>query len=215
VDATDKNGNLISLGGVSLLELTLRAALQSEQLSEVVVSTDDEQLATMARGLGASVPFLREPRLNAANVTIPMVLNYTLDKLEKDGNKVDVVAFMEVSHPFRSPQLIDQVVKTMHENNLDSVFTVMEARSNYWRMDKDGIIQRVYDGDVYRSRNRKAPLYKEMLGLVCATRREFVTDEHLLGTAIGVAPVHEPELCVDLREPAGVMLAEAIIAKNA
>lgn len=212
VDVLDDGGGIRALNGKSILDWTVSAARKSKKLDSVVVSTDDERVAEAATKLGAEVPFIRPPELSAAGVGLPKVLNYTATELEIAWKKTpDVLVLLETAHPFRSARLIDQVIGTLDEEGLDSVFAVIETRANFWRFDEAGEIRRVYDSGVHSTRRDKFPLFKEVLGLVCATRRRFVDDNHLIGKSVGVVPVEDLPLQVDLGDPFGQMLAEALI----
>lgn len=206
-----EDGQILTIGQKNVMEYSIAAALGSSRLDHVFVSTDDARLAQVAIDLGAEAPFLRPIALSDSSVGLPRVLNYTLKRLEAElGLQPEIVVLLEVSHPFRSPQLIDQIIDTLNTQDLDSVFTVVEVRDNFWQYDDEGRLGRVYEADVYQSRAAKSPLYKEMLGLVCATRRHCIDDEHLLGQTIGVVPIRDLASQVDLHDQVGRFLAEHV-----
>ena len=215
-DALNENGKLQMVGDISLLERTIGTALAAKQVGRVVVSTDDEAVAKHAIKFGAEAPFIRPSELSGPDVQLPQVLNYSLNQLEAESSSepIDTVVLMEISHPFRSAELIDQMLLTLVDENLDSVFTVLEVRSNLWSYDAEGNLHRVNEDDVYQTRAKKNPLFKEMLGLVTVTKRQYVTDDSFLGKNIAVAPVHYLESQIDWRDPAGKLIANQIILAN-
>jgi N-acylneuraminate cytidylyltransferase len=81
--------NIRSLAGHPVMAYTISAALESEVFSDVIVSTDSEQYAEIARYYGAEVPFLRPSEL-AGDISPDIEwLEYTLKKLEENGRKYD------------------------------------------------------------------------------------------------------------------------------
>src|ERR1700733_12258823 len=75
--------NMALLGGKPLISYTIEAALSSHRLSEVLVSTDDKEIAEYARSLGAETPFMRPPELaQDQSPTIDVVL-HALSMTEK------------------------------------------------------------------------------------------------------------------------------------
>ena len=205
----DAEGGVRTIGGQNILERAVSALKECETIDQIVVSADEPAILEQAREMGATLVVLRPKELSDRSVTIPRVLNFTLEALEAEhGVQAGIVVFVAATYPFRPPELVDQLVQTLDAENLDSIFTVAEARHNYWRHDENGRISRIYEGDPYRTRDVKDPLYKELQGLVCASRREFVTDKHLLGKNIAVTPIHDAKIQVDLRDPIGQLVAD-------
>ena len=215
-DVFAPGGGLLRIGNAPVLERTVAAARASRSITRVIISTDDPKIAKMAAGLGAEVPFLRPKELSRKGVGLPKVLHYTLERMEREGVAApEIVVLLEVSHPFRSPRLIDQVVGALDAQRLDSVFTVVEVRDNFWQVDDAGQIRRVSEADATRDRSQKSPLYREILGLVCATRRRCLDGATLLGEAIGVVPVRTIADQVDLADAAGRVMARSISGTHA
>jgi N-acylneuraminate cytidylyltransferase len=87
---------------------TIAATLQSEIFTNVIVSTDSERYADIARYYGAEVPFLRPPEL-AGDVSPDIEwLEYTLKKLAEDGRIYDCFSILRPTSPFRLPETIQR-----------------------------------------------------------------------------------------------------------
>jgi len=94
--------NLVDLGGKPLIAWTIEAALASN-LTRVVVSTDDEEIAAVSRELGAEVPFMRPPRLATDDARSIDVEEHALTVLETVWDYVpDVMVRLQPTSPFRS-----------------------------------------------------------------------------------------------------------------
>ncbi len=104
--------NIKSLCGKPLLAYTVEQAIASSCFDRVIVSTDCEQIAAVARQFGAEVPFLRPGNLAADRSDLRTALNHLLDELaEKESYHPDVMVVMFPTYPFRTPELIRRVVR--------------------------------------------------------------------------------------------------------
>lgn len=100
------------LHGLPLVGYTIRSALQSTSLSRTVVSTEDHEIAQIARDLGAEVPYLRPKRLSTDNANLQDVLLDVMDYYEREEKwRVDMVVTMLPTTPFRSPSAIDRLIR--------------------------------------------------------------------------------------------------------
>jgi N-acylneuraminate cytidylyltransferase len=204
----------ITLRGKPLLDYTLQSARESKILSRVVVSTDSQQIGEYARPRGADAPFLRPSELAAPEVPLARVVTHCLDYLAREENyRPQVVVLLEVSHPLRPKGLIDQVVESLTQQELDTVFTVFESHHVFWYMSAEGELNRVeFEEDSPRA--TRHPLYGQLRGLVCATRVEVVQRGALIGDKVGIVPVRGLIGLVDGQEQGGLELAEFLLARE-
>ncbi len=101
-----KGKNIRALGGHPLMAYTIRAALDSGLFASVIVSTNSEEIAAVARHYGAEVPFLR-PEAFAADLSPDIEwLEFTLTELKKRGRPCDAFALLRPTSPFRTPETI-------------------------------------------------------------------------------------------------------------
>jgi CMP-N-acetylneuraminic acid synthetase len=127
--------NIRSLAGHPVIAYTIAAALGSEIFSDVIVSTDLEQYAEIARYYGAEVPFLR-PSEMAGDVSPDIEwLAYTLKKLAEDGRNYDCFSILRPTSPFRLPQTIQRAWQTfLTEEGVDSLRAVEKCRQHPGKM---------------------------------------------------------------------------------
>ncbi|MGC4002979.1 MAG: acylneuraminate cytidylyltransferase family protein [Pirellulales bacterium] len=101
--------NIVPLAGKPLLAWTAEAALASN-LSRVVLSTDDEEIAAVARSCGVDVPLMRRCELAGdATPTIP-VLQDVIRRLEANGESYDAVFVLQPTNPLRRVADIDGAI---------------------------------------------------------------------------------------------------------
>jgi CMP-N-acetylneuraminic acid synthetase len=103
--------NIRLLCGRPLIAYTIEQALRSDCFDRVVVSTDGEEIAGIAREHGADVPFLRPEELAGDRADLRSAINHLLDELAaREGYRPDVVSVLFATYPFRTKALIEEVV---------------------------------------------------------------------------------------------------------
>jgi CMP-N,N'-diacetyllegionaminic acid synthase len=118
--------NLALLAGRPLLAYTTEAARTSGRLTRVVVSTDDEEIAGVAKRLGVEVPFLRPQHLAADDTPMLEVLIDLVATLrQREQYRPEVLVLLQPTSPFRRPDHIDAVIDRLSSTSADSVVTVM------------------------------------------------------------------------------------------
>lgn len=106
--------NIRRLAGHPLLAYTIAASQASKIFSAVVVSTDSEEIATIARYYGAEVPFLR-PAAYAADLSPDIDwVDYTLKKLRQQGQTFDGFSLLRPTSPFRQAETIQRAWQTFN-----------------------------------------------------------------------------------------------------
>jgi CMP-N,N'-diacetyllegionaminic acid synthase len=131
--------NVRPLAGHPLLAYAIETALQSGVFERVVVSTDSDEIADVARWYGAGVPFLRPAEY--ATATSPDIewLAYTLEHLDE---RFDVFALVRATNPFRGPDVVrrgfEQLLATPEADSLRAVELVKQHPGKMWRLAEDG-----------------------------------------------------------------------------
>jgi CMP-N-acetylneuraminic acid synthetase len=131
--------NVRALAGHPLLAYAVETALQSGAFERVVVSTDSEEIASIARWYGADVPFLRPGEY--ATSTSPDIewLRYTLDRLDES---YDLFAIVRATNPFRGPETVrrglEQLLATREADSLRAVELVKQHPGKMWVLADDG-----------------------------------------------------------------------------
>ncbi|HEY5871990.1 MAG TPA: acylneuraminate cytidylyltransferase family protein [Gaiellaceae bacterium] len=131
--------NVRLLAGHPLLAYAIATALQSETFERVVVSTDSEEIADVARWYGADVPFLRPAEY--ATSTSPDIewLAYTLEQLDE---RYEVFALIRATNPFRGPETVrrglEQLLATSEADSLRAVELVKQHPGKMWLLADDG-----------------------------------------------------------------------------
>jgi len=125
--------NIKELGGRPLIAYTIDAAKGSKMLDYFLVSTNDEEIAKIARSLGAPVPFKRPERISEdVDSIIPTI--HAIKKYEKKKlRRVSHVVMLQPTSPFRTSADIDECVRIAKTTGVDAVISFRKAsESPYW-----------------------------------------------------------------------------------
>ena len=119
------------LGGKPLMQYTIDAALQSKHLTDVVVSTEDPILASMAKALGAEIPFMRPAALATDTASSIEVVTDALIQLEGLNRHYDALCLLQVTTPFRTATHIDRAIDKFLKDRLDALVSVQKVPHLY------------------------------------------------------------------------------------
>ncbi len=143
--------NIKMLGGKPLIAYSIETALESEMVDRVIVSTDDSEIAEVAKKYGAEVPFIRPKELAQDNTPMLPVLQHAIKFLEgKEKLKVDYIVLLDPTTPFRTVEDMDACIKKIKETNADSVDSVCEYEHNPY-----------FNGMLIKEKDKLVPLNKK------------------------------------------------------
>ncbi len=124
--------NIKELGGKPLIAHTIQASLESGALDRVIVSTDDEEIAAVARQCGASVPFLRPQELATDTTpTLPVLVHAVEWLKEHEGFSPDITVILQPTTPLRQPRHIQESVDLLRTSRADSVVSMSSVPGHY------------------------------------------------------------------------------------
>lgn len=120
--------NIKLLNGLPMIGYTIREAMKSEMISDIIVSTDNREIADTSEKLGAKVPFLRPEELAGDLSKAIDVYIYTIDRLNNEmGYQIENFTVLQPTSPLRKTKDIDSALKKFHELEADSIISVTEA----------------------------------------------------------------------------------------
>ena len=135
--------NIRQLHGKPLIAWTIGQGLASGFLDMVVVSTDDDEIASIAKEYGAEIPFMRPAELAGDAVPAIAVVEDAIRYFNGEGRSFDYVALLEPTSPMRKKLDIDEAVKQLidNETSADSLVSVGKVL-----MEHPAIMKRIADG---------------------------------------------------------------------
>jgi CMP-N-acetylneuraminic acid synthetase len=123
--------NIRLLKNKPLIAYSIEAALEAKDLfHRIIVSTDDEEIANVAKQYGAEVPFIRPMDLGKDTAPMVPVLKHAIEFIEKkDVIKIDWVLLLQPTAPFRLNEDIKNVINLGINGSVDSVISVVQVFS--------------------------------------------------------------------------------------
>jgi CMP-N,N'-diacetyllegionaminic acid synthase len=117
--------NIKLLGKLPLIEYTINAAKDSEIISKIVVSTDDDEIAIAAEISGLKPPFIRPKELAQDASTSLEVVLHAIQYFEAQGVFFDAVCLLQPTSPFREKGFIDKAINKFISSNADCLISVL------------------------------------------------------------------------------------------
>lgn len=184
--------NLRMLVGHPLIAYSIMAGLQSKSVTRVVVSTDDEEIAEIARQYGAEVPFMRPAALAQDETTDFPVFKQALEWLdENESYRPEIIVQLRPTSPLRPPDCLDKAVRLLQEHpEATSVRGVIPSGQNpykMWRISGEGQLEPLlHDGfdEPYNMPRQKLPQTYWQTGHIDVIRRETIEAGSMSGKII-------------------------------
>jgi CMP-N-acetylneuraminic acid synthetase len=138
--------NIRAFAGYPLITYSIAAGLAAQTITRLILSTDDEEIAAIARRYGAETPFLRPAEISGDNIADLPVFQHALEWLgENEGYTPEMIVQLRPTSPLRRVWHIDQAVARLLEHpEADSVRTVCVPFQNpfkMWQINPDGLMQ--------------------------------------------------------------------------
>ncbi|MBI2627897.1 MAG: acylneuraminate cytidylyltransferase family protein [Candidatus Niyogibacteria bacterium] len=159
--------NIRILAGKPLIAWTIEAALTACRIDRVIVSTENQEIAAVARAYGAEVPFMRPEKLALDNVKSIGLLNHALLWfMEHENYYPNTVVQLKPTNPLRTAQHIDLCVEKFFANpGIDSLITVTRSSAHplkMWKFTENSIIIPFLSGEIF-SLKEAVKLPRQML----------------------------------------------------
>jgi N-acylneuraminate cytidylyltransferase len=212
--------NIRLLAGKPLIAYAIQTALASKLIDRVIVSTDDPEIAHIARQYGAEVPFMRPPELARDDSPEWLTWQHAIRTLEAMEGFTGVKVFVCVSptSPLRIVEDVDVCVRTLQEGDADLVITVRSAdRNPYFNMvvlNEDGYAGLVIppEGKIYRRQD--APSVYDMTTVAYAARPQFVLKASSMFEGKVKAVVVPTERALDIDTELDFKVAEFLFGQS-
>jgi N-acylneuraminate cytidylyltransferase len=211
--------NLRLLRGKPLIVHAIEAALASRYIPRVVISTDDEEIAGVARKHGAEVPFMRPAELASDTASEWLAWQHAIRAVSGgDRPNFDIIVSVPATAPLRAPADIDACVEMLIESGADGVTAVTEPHRNpYFNMvvlDEARRARVVMGNEKQFVRRQDAPPVYDMTTVVDAARPEWVlrVDGFFQGDVRAVIVPRERALDID--SELDLEMAEFLLARR-
>ncbi|HAZ36627.1 MAG TPA: acylneuraminate cytidylyltransferase family protein [Clostridiaceae bacterium] len=124
------NKNIKLLCGKPLISYTIEAALASDYIDDVVISTDSDLIAEISLKYGGQVPFMRPKELAGDESKTIDVAIHAINALIKMGRNYDYLVLLQPTSPLRTKDDIDSAIKIIIDGDISSLVSVREVKEN-------------------------------------------------------------------------------------
>lgn len=208
--------NIRRLSGVPLIAWTIRTAIAARVFDDVLVSTDDKEIAAIAREYGASVPWLRPGELSTDTATSVDVVLHALSTWESEGGGAASVMLLQPTSPFRSTETICRAVELHMQAGNPPVVSVCPVKAHpawCFRVDGEGCMHRYASDNAPPARSQDLPPAYQLNGAVyLATADDLRSEQSFLCSRTRALVVTHPEESIDIDDAWDWQLAECIAA---
>ncbi|MBI3074826.1 MAG: acylneuraminate cytidylyltransferase family protein, partial [Parcubacteria group bacterium] len=204
--------NIKNLAGKPLIVWTIEAAKKSRFLTRTIVSTDDAEIARVARKYGADAPFMRPAEYAWDTSTSMGVVQHALAWLKENAKeKYDYLMILQPTSPFRTAEDIDECIKLAVDKKADSVMSMKELDDfapKKIKKIKNGKILPYFEDEGTQSSRRQdlEKMYKRNCA-VYLTKTSLIAKGDLFGKK-SHAHIMPEERSLDINKPADFELAQ-------
>lgn len=208
--------NIKELNGKPLIAWTIETALQTSCIERIIVSTDDKDIADVAKKYGAEVPFLRPKEIALDDTPDMPVYEHTLSWLSDNERYIpDIIVWLRPTAPLRTSEDIEKAVEILVSSKCDWVRSVCLAEHHPYWMHKicEGRLKSFIEGvDIkkYVRRQLLPPAYR-LNGAVEVTWRETINEKKLLYDGDVSAYEMPPERSVDVDTLMDFLILESMM----
>ena len=176
--------NIRPIAGKPLIAYTIQSALKSKLFSHVFVSTEDKDIASIAKKFGAEVPFMRPKNLATDTIGFAPVLSHGIKKLFSLGYDFETLVLRDCTAPFIKNKDMEGTVKLLEKSKSDAVFGVYRQHFNpYFNMfelNTNKFLKLSKTKKIRpRSRQEAPPIY-QMTGLDTFNVKKFLKYEKII-----------------------------------
>lgn len=206
--------NIKELAGKPLIVYTIEAALYSNIFEKVIVSTDSDKIADIAKENGAEIPFMRPKEISGDLVSSDEVVLHAIDFYRQKEIEFDSVCKLQPTSPLRTAEHIKQAYHMFMERKADFVVSVCECEhSPMWSGILDGNLsmENFIRDEVKRACRQELPLFYRLNGAIYMGKTSsFYENKSFIGKN-GFAYIMEQENSIDIDSQLDFAMAEVIL----
>ena len=212
--------NIRPVFGKPLIAYTIETVLEVRHLVyRVIVSTEDEEIAAIARQYGADVPFLRPVELSGDDVPTLPVLQHAVRFVEKqDDITLDWVLLLQPTDPLRQAADIEEALKLSQQDKCDSVISVVQVFSTHpilmKRIENNQLLPYCIEEKEGTRRQDYQPAAYMRNGAIYLTRRKVLIEQNSIWGRVIRPYVMPPERSVGVDNELDLKMVEVMMREN-
>jgi len=211
--------NITNLNGRPLISYSLGAVKKSKYVGRIVVSTDDEEIARVAREYGAETPFMRPKEFSGDLASGISVISHALRWLEgKENYKPEYVLFIQPTSPFVRTDQINKLFEMILEKKADSGITMVEVPRVFHpyhirKLTPEGFLEFDNEEMHYKHPARQMDPKRFAFGSIYWFKRDAFLRENKLEAGKRVGMLIDNLSAFDINDPGDLEIAKVLIKK--
>jgi len=210
--------NIKMLAGKPLIAWTIEAALKSEYISDVIVTTDNEEIADISKKYGAWVPFLRPMELATDDSLAIDTYLFVVHKLNSEyDKKINEIVVLQPTSPLRKTEHIDGAIELFYSQHADSVLSLVEANHPpYWykTVDENKKIKNFFDDSSYSLNRQQFPKTYLPNGAILVLKYDLLESSRSYYSSNSLAYLMHHEESIDIDNILDFIICETILKNN-
>ena len=208
--------NILDLGGKPLIAWTIEAAIGCSYIDEVMVTTDDVEIANVAKKYGAEVPFLRPAELASDTATSFDAIRHAIEYYRKElGKEFDFVVLLQPTSPFRDAHNISKAIELCEGKKAKAIVSVCAVdHSPLWMntLPEDLSMVRFIRSEVKNKRSQDLDVFYRLNGAIyiCEVGTLLEEKTFFIDRSIYAYPM-QVENSIDIDNKIDFMMASCIL----
>ena len=203
--------NIRLLNNRPLISYAIGIAKSSQYVDDVVLTTDDSEIALIAEKFGASVVRRSHELSNDEAPLEPVIYNAMVQKEKLAFDEYDIIIALQPTSPLIKPSTLDNAIEKFEDFSIDSVISAVDDRHLDWGYDEN--TKRYFPRYSQRVSKENLPKSFRETGAFLATRRSFVHEDSCLGSNVDLIEVSREE-SVDIDNYEDWLIAENYLQKR-
>lgn len=208
--------NIYPVNGKPLIAYTIEAALNSNHITRTIVSSDNDEILSISKELGA-IPLKRPEKLAQDSSSSEDTIHHVIRTLSTQGEEFDILVLLQPTSPLRGAEDIDNSIELMLKNNASAVISVtnigIKPFKSYY-LNENGFLQGVHNNKTPNMRRQDLPDAYLANGAIYAIYvDEFLRTSSLMPEAT-IPYVMDDEKSIDIDTIEDILEVEYIIEKN-
>ena len=174
--------NIKDLCGKPLIAWTIEQARDCGIIDEIVVSTDDMEIANIAKKNGAEVPFMRPAKLANDTASTIDVIFHAINWFKKHQNfQSEYILLLQPTSPLRIAEDIEGAIQTLNDKNVRAVVSVCETDHHPWwsnRLPKDGDMKDFIRPEILNKCRQELPVFYRLNGAVYLAETSYLREQN-------------------------------------
>lgn len=202
--------NIMPFAGMPIIGYSIEAAKSCGLFDRILVSTDDEEIAAVARSFGAEVPFLRPPALADDFTGTNPVVKHALAWLSGEGHEVDLACCIYATAPFLQPNYLAEGFRKLKASDSSFAFSVTSFRfpiQRALRVTSNGAVEAIFPEHIFTRSQDLEEAYHDAGQFYWGRSEAFLNDSVLFSPA-SLAVILPRHLVQDIDTPQDWVEAE-------